>query len=250
MLLFTFLGFVVGVLVGLTGVGGGALMTPSLIFLGVEPLTAVGTDLVYASVTKIFGTIFHRKKGNIELDTSLKLFAGSFPAIIIGSQILRYVNRDLINHHLTVFLGIILIITSILSLRKGRFEGRKSLKSLTLILLGFFVGLVVQFTSVGAGVLVGFILANFTTLNPRYVVGTTVFYGLMLSLVSAASHISLGNVNYYLSLWLVLGTIPGVYFGTHLNSIIKKDKLRRVINMLILFTGMVTIASVFNGFKP
>jgi len=249
MLIFTFLGFVVGVLIGLTGVGGGALITPSLIFLGVEPLTAVGTDLMYASVTKIFGTFFHKKNGNVRLDTSLKLFLGSFPAIVIGSQILRTIDRELINHYLTILLGVILVITSIMSLRKNKFKKNENLKFLTLIMIGFIVGLIVQFTSVGAGVLVSFILANFTTLNPRHVVGTTIFYGLLLSLFSTVSHVSLGNVNYSLALWLIFGTIPGVYTGTYLNSNIKKDKLRRIINLLILFIGVLIIIYVLGSIK-
>jgi len=96
------LGFVVGVAIGLTGIGGGVLMAPSLIFLGVEPVITIGTDLVYAAVTKGLGAYYHNKKGNINSNIALKLFLGSFPAVVMGSIILRTVNREEINSFLTV----------------------------------------------------------------------------------------------------------------------------------------------------
>ena len=89
MLIFTFLGFLVGTLVGLTGMGGGALMTPALIFLGVEPVIAVGTDLLYATVTRIFGVFFHQRKNGLRVDLALRLFVGSLPAIVLGNFLLR-----------------------------------------------------------------------------------------------------------------------------------------------------------------
>ncbi|MCQ6254483.1 sulfite exporter TauE/SafE family protein [Methanocaldococcus sp.] len=236
-LYFIFIGFVVGYLVGLTGIGGGILMTPLLIFLGVEPIIAVGTDLLYAAITKIVGTILHNKRRNINYNIAIKLFLGSLPAIIIGSIILRLVNRCEINYFLTIILGVILIITSIINL-KGRFVKKIGFNSSILVFIGFIVGLIVQFTSVGSGVLITLALTNFTKLSPRSVVGTSIFYGVLLTSLSALSHISLGNVDYKLALSLILGTIPGVYVGTHMNSYISQDKLRKFINFLILFMGI------------
>ncbi len=236
-LYFIFIGFVVGFLVGLTGIGGGILMTPLLIFLGVEPIIAVGTDLLYAAITKIVGTILHNKKGNINFNIALKLFLGSLPAIIIGSIVLRLVDRCEINYFLTIILGVILIITSVINL-KGRFVKKICFTSSVLVFIGFLVGLIVQFTSVGSGVLITLALTNFTKLSPRSVVGTSIFYGVLLTSLSALSHISLGNVDYKLALSLILGTIPGVYVGTHMNSNIPQDKLKRFINLVILFMGI------------
>ncbi|XRP97084.1 sulfite exporter TauE/SafE family protein [Methanocaldococcus sp. 16A] len=235
--IFIILGFVVGFLVGLTGIGGGVLMTPLLIFLGVEPLIAVGTDLLYAAITKIVGAILHNKKGNININIALKLFLGSLPAIIVGSIVLRLVDRVEINNFLTIILGVILIITSIINL-KGRFVKKICFSSSVLVFFGFLVGLIVQFTSVGSGVLVTLALTNFTKLLPRSVVGTSIFYGLLLTSLSTLSHISLGNVDYSLALSLILGTIPGVYVGTYVNSNIPQDKLRKFINLIILFMGI------------
>lgn len=238
--IFTGLGFLVGFLVGLTGVGGGALMTPALIFLGVEPLTAVGTDLLYATITRVFGVFFHSKKGHVKQEIALRLFMGSAPAIALASIILRMVSREEINQYLTPVLGIILVATSTITILKGEF-GKRHFSSRALVVLGFLVGLIVQFTSVGAGVIVSFALMNFTDLEPKYVVGTTIFYGLLLASLSALSHMVLGNVDYPIALSLIAGTLPGVYAGTHLNSSIPKDKLKSLVNVIILGVGLVIV---------
>ncbi|WP_324735206.1 sulfite exporter TauE/SafE family protein [Thermococcus sp. SY098] len=241
MLPFIFLGFFVGFLVGLTGIGGGALMTPSLIFPGVEPLMAVGTDLLYATVTRIFGVFFHHRKGIIRFDLALRLFAGSLPAILLGSVLLRVIDKSTLNNYLTLLLGVILVVSSLLSLVKGELHVPIRPKREYLYLLGFIVGLTVQFTSVGAGVIVSFALMNLAKLNPGEVVGITIFYGLALSSFSALNYAFLGSVNYHLALLLIAGTLPGVYLGTHVNRKVDGDKLKRVINVIILVIGVLTL---------
>lgn len=240
--LFIILGFVVGVAIGLTGIGGGVLMAPSLIFLGVEPVITIGTDLVYAAVTKGLGAYYHNKKGNINSNIALKLFLGSFPAVVMGSIILRTVNREEINSFLTVMLSVVLIFTSIINLKREFFYLNRNYESSgILIFFGFLVGLVVQFTSVGSGVLITFALMNFTNLSPREVIGTSLFYGLLLTFFSSLSYISLGNVDYLLALSLIIGTIPGVYIGTCLNSKIKPKNLRKIISLTILCVGVILL---------
>ncbi|NJE08904.1 sulfite exporter TauE/SafE family protein [Thermococcus sp. M39] len=241
MLSFIFLGFLVGFLVGLTGIGGGALMTPSLIFLGVEPLTAVGTDLLYATVTRIFGVFFHHKKGSIRFDLSLRLFAGSLPAILLGSVLLRVIDKSTLNNYLTLLLGAILVLSSFLSLIKGEIHVPIRPRREYLYLLGFIVGLTVQFTSVGAGVIVSFALMNLAKLSPREVVGVTIFYGLGLSAFSALNYAFLGSIDYRLALVLIAGTLPGVYLGTHVNTKADRDRLKRVINVIILVIGLLIL---------
>ncbi len=244
-LLFVLLGFIVGIAVGLTGIGGGVLMAPSLIFLGVEPIIAIGSDLIYAAVTKGLGAYYHNKKGNINLKIALKLFLGSFPAIIIGSLILRIINREEINSFLTIMLGIILITTSIINLKKEFFYFKKYHESnIILVFFGFVVGLIVQFTSVGSGVLITFALMNFTKLSPREIIGTSLFYGLLLSFFSGLSYMSLGSVDYILAIFLIVGTIPGVYFGTCLNYRIKPKNLRKIISLMILFAGIALLFKI------
>ncbi len=241
MLPFIFLGFLVGFLVGLTGVGGGALMTPSLIFLGVEPLTAVGTDLLYATVTRIFGVFFHSRKGRIRFDLALRLFAGSLPAIALGSILLRVINKSTFNNYLTLLLGVILLTSSILSLIKGEIHVPIKPRREYLYVLGFIVGLTVQFTSVGAGVIVSFSLMNLARLTPGEVVGITIFYGLALSLFSALNYVLLGSIDYHLALALIAGTLPGVYLGTHINRKADRDRLKMIINAVILVIGLLIL---------
>ncbi len=237
------LGFLVGFLVGLTGVGGGALMTPSLIFLGVEPMTAVGTDLLYATVTRIFGVFFHGRKGRMRYDISLRLFAGSVPEVILGGLLLRWIDKEVLNEYLTVLLGIILITSAVLSLLKGEIHIPLRPRWAYVYLLGFVVGLTVQFTSVGAGVIVSFTLMNVARLEPRDVVGVTIAYGLALSGFSFLNYASIGRVNYDLAEALILGTIPGVYMGTHVNRSVDREKLKKAMNAIILLIGLFTLMS-------
>ncbi|WP_461863565.1 sulfite exporter TauE/SafE family protein [Thermococcus sp.] len=241
MLPFIFLGFFVGFLVGLTGVGGGALMTPSLIFLGVEPLTAVGTDLLYATVTRVFGVFFHSRKGGIRFDLALRLFAGSLPAVALGSILLRVINKSTFNNYLTLLLGVILLTSSLLSLIRGEIHIPIKPRREYLYVLGFIVGLTVQFTSVGAGVIVSFSLMNLARLTPGEVVGITIFYGLALSLFSTLNYMLLGSIDYHLALALIAGTLPGVYLGTHMNRKADRDRLKMIINAVILVIGLLIL---------
>ncbi len=238
---FVGLGFVVGFLVGLTGVGGGALMTPSLIFLGVQPLIAVGTDLLYATVTRVFGVFFHGRKGRIRYDIALRLFAGSVPAVILGGLLLRWIDKNALNEYLTVFLGIILITSAVLGLLKGEIRIPIRPRWGYVYLLGFIVGLTVQFTSVGAGVIVSFTLMNVARLEPSDVVGVTIVYGLALSGLSFLNYAGFGSVDYGIASLLTIGTIPGVYLGAHVNNRASRERLKRVINVVILIIGILVL---------
>ena len=242
LLVFTGLGLLVGFLVGLTGVGGGALMTPSLIFLGVEPLTAVGTDLLYATVTRIFGVFFHWRNGRVRYDIALRLFAGSVPAIVLGGIILREIDRGTLNEYLTLVLGVILVVSALLSLFKGELHVPVKPRWAYVYILGFIVGLTVQFTSIGAGVIVSFALMNVARIDPRDVVGVTIAYGLALAGLSFANYAGIGVVDYHLAGALVLGAVPGVYLGTHANSRANKEVLKKVINVVILVIGALILA--------
>jgi len=231
----------VGFLVGLTGVGGGALMTPSLIFLGVEPLTAVGTDLLYATVTRIFGVFFHGRKGRIRYDIVFRLFAGSVPAVILGGIILREVDKEVLNEYLTLLLGLILVASSVLSLLREELHFPVKPRWAYVYVLGFIVGLTVQFTSIGAGVIVSFALMNVARIDPREVVGVTIAYGLALAGLSFLNYAGIGVVDYRLAGALILGAIPGVYLGTHVNSRANKNVLKKVINVVILIIGVLML---------
>jgi len=241
-LVFIFLGFLVGALVGLTGMGGGALMTPSLIFLGVEPVIAVGTDLLYATVTKVFGVLFHGGKNKIRVDIASRLILGGLPAVLLGSLVLRSIDKELLNEYLTLLLGAVLLVTSTLRLVRGEINVPIRPRMEYLYILGFVVGLTIQFTSVGAGVIVSFILVNLARVNPHEVVGVTIAYGLALSSLSFMNYAFLNSVDYSLALLLILGTVPGVYFGTSLNTKADEEVLKKVINVAILVIGALILA--------
>ncbi len=241
MILFVVLGFIVGFLIGLTGMGGGSLMTPSLIFLGVDPLTAVGTDLLYATVTRVFGVFFHGKKGHVRRGIVLRLLAGSVPAVLIGGYAVRQIPKEALNSYLTPLLGAILVVTATLGILKGEVGIPLRPRWAYVYLLGFIVGLTVQFTSVGAGVIVSFALMNVARVNPREVVGITILYGLALSIMSFLSYASMRSVDYNLAGLLIAGTIPGVYLGTHVGSGMEKKMLKPVINLVILLIGILIL---------
>ena len=241
MIVFVALGFAVGFLIGLTGVGGGSLTTPALIFLSVEPLTAVGTDLLYATVTRAFGVFFHGRRGHMRKDIAFRLLAGSVPAVLIGGYAVRHIPKDVLNHYLTLLLGVILVVTATLSLLKGEIRVPVRPRWVYVYLLGFIVGLTVQFTSVGAGVIISFTLMNVAGIDPKEVVGTTILYGLMLSTMSFLSYAGMGSVDYHLAGLLIAGTVPGVYLGTHVNARTDKEKLKRGINVIILLIGLLVL---------
>ncbi len=238
---FTVLGFAVGFLVGLTGIGGGALTTPSLIFLGMEPLRAVGTDLLYVTATKIFGTAFHHRMGRVRYEIALRLLAGSVPAIILGGYLLRVLSRDVLNAYLTFVLGFVLLASALASIIRKELNPPIKPRMFHLYILGFVVGLTVQFTSVGAGVIVGFTLINLARISPAEVVGISIFYGLLLSFMSFINYASIGSVDYRVAGMLISGSVFGVYAGTRIGTKVESEKLKKAINLLIAIIGLVTV---------
>jgi len=238
---FAVLGFAVGFLVGLTGIGGGALMTPSLIFLGLEPLRAVGTDLLYVTATKVFGTAFHHRMGRVRYDIALRLLAGSIPAVILGGLLLRLIERDILNEYLTLLLGLVLMSSAAISMAKKELNPPIRPRMYHLYVLGFAVGLTVQFTSVGAGVIVSFALINLARISPSEVVGISILYGLLLSLMSFVNYASIGSVDYRIAGILIPGSVLGVYAGTRISTRVESEKLKKVINLLIAAIGLATL---------
>lgn len=149
-----------------------------------------------------------------------------------------------IDDYLTLLLGIILVITATLSLFKGELHIPVKREWKYVYLLGFITGLIIQFTSVGGagGVIVSFALMNVARVDPKEVVGgVSLLYGLALSLMGFLNHAAFGSVDYHLALLLTAGTLPGVYLGTHLNSITNGEKLKKLINVIILVIGIFTV---------
>lgn len=247
---YIFSGFAVGVLVGLTGVGGGSLMTPILMLLfNVQPAVAVGTDLLYASITKTAGIFAHGKLGNIDWRIVKLLAAGSVPASIITTLYLKdldIASADAVSA-IKFWLGIALLLTSLSVIFRNQLikysktNGwiKASWTAPLTVILGLILGVLVTLTSVGAGALG--VTALFM-IYPRYsinkIVGTDIAHAVPLTLVAGLGHVSLGTVDYKLLGILLIGSIPGIWIGSHLSSKIAEHWVRYALALILIFVGL------------
>ncbi len=241
-------GFLVGVLVGLTGMGGGALMTPFLILvLGMRPVVAVGTDLVYGAVTKIFGAVVHFRQGTVDLGLALRLASASVPAGLAAVFLVRWIGETGADADRVVrqALGAVLIVVATILLARlfnlipvdipdnwrRRLEGRGT------YIAGGIVGALVGFTSVGSGsLLVPFLVCVFP-LKAARIVGTDVFHAAILVTVTALAHAQGGTVDWGLAMALLAGSLPGVALGSWVAPRTPARVLRGAVAALLLLTG-------------
>lgn len=242
-------GFLVGLLVGLTGVGGGSLMTPILmLFFNVKAAVAVGTDLLYASITKSAGILAHGKLGNIDWRIVRLLAFGSVPASIITTLYLKDLNiaDDGAVSAIKFWLGIALLLTSIAVLFRAQLVrlsktehwiNPKHTSALTLM-LGLILGFLVTLTSVGAGALgVTVLLILYPKTPITKIVGSDIAHAVPLTLVAGLGHASLGTVDYQLLLTLLIGSIPGIWIGSHLSSKVAEHWVRTVLALILVYVG-------------
>jgi uncharacterized protein len=220
-------GFAVGFLVGMTGVGGGSLMTPLLILLfGVHPATAVGTDLLYAASTKSLGTLVHAAARTIDWKLVGLLAIGSVPATIVTVFILSQFNLQSTSaeHATTLTLGAVLMVTAAFLLLGGKIRDRYAdrLQSLDrgkvrlfTILLGLVMGILVTATSVGAGAIgVTVLLLLHPKMPAGRVVGSDIAHAVPLTLLAGVGHWYLGSINWGLLCTLLIGSLPGIVLGS------------------------------------
>ncbi|MEW9700518.1 sulfite exporter TauE/SafE family protein [Paenibacillus sp. SI8] len=244
------MGVLVGFLVGLTGVGGASLLTPILIMMNVHPSIAVGTDLLYNSITKLFGTIQHWRQKTIDWRLVKQLAMGSIPGVILAVLFLKifesyFHNQELIIKHA---LGYVLILVAIATLFKVFFghkikENRWQLKSLQekrglTITIGAVLGFIVGLTSIGSGSLYAIAMLYFFRMSASQLVGTDIAHAFFLASTAGILHASMGNVNYTLVLNLLLGSIPGVLIGSMLSTKAPTNVLRTIIASLVLISGL------------
>jgi uncharacterized protein len=227
-------GALVGVVVGISGVGGGSLMTPILVLMfGVAPQTAVGTDLLVASVTKTFGVAVHQNHGTVDWGIVRRLAIGSIPAAAATLAWMHYSEAHQVKSGFIITaVAIALIITSLGMVLKdwlhrvGRSlrvtdEGYfKHLQRPVTVLAGVMLGVLVTLTSIGAGALGTVMLVYLypMRLTPSKLVGTDLAHAIPLALIAGLGHLSLGNVNYALMGNLLLGSIPGVLLGSLIST--------------------------------
>jgi len=249
------IGLLVGFLIGLTGMGGGALMTPLLLWTGwVAPTVAVGTDLVWNALTKSVGAAVHYRHKNVNLQLVWKLASGSIPGALFGLYLLALLKKTAgvtyIDHLIVRLLGGTLILVATLILFKGYIRSwlpaiaahsatNENLKGWQVPLLGFIVGVLVSFTSVGSGsLIVTTLLLMFPGERLNQLVGSDVFHGVLLVGVAALGHWHLGDVNLRLVAGLLLGSVPGVWIGSFIASRIPEGSLRPAVAILLLVTGV------------
>lgn len=246
-------GLVVGIIVGLTGVGGGSIMTPLLIlFFGFKPVTAVGTDLLYAAITKSGGSWVHHKHGHVDWRITGRMALGSVPAAAITLSLLAWIGVDghATGSLVSVALGVALLLTaaSIIFRRQllawaqkhqaGREPWSEAQIARATVIMGAVVGVLVSVSSVGAGALGVTVL---TFLYPRLpaqrIVGSDVAHAVPLTFVAGIGHWWLGTVDFALLLSLIIGSLPGIAIGSHLASKVSERLLRSFLAAILMLVG-------------
>ena len=250
---FVIAGLLVGFIVGMTGVGGGSLMTPILLHFGITPTTAVGTDLLYAAITKGGGVFVHQRQGNINWRIMLTLTAGSVPAALATLAFIHYVGIDssTINAIIKHGVGIALILTSVvivfkqklfdLSHREARKPGHRERRARDAMTFwtGVLLGVMVTITSIGAGAIGTMALFFLYPLLPTArLVGTEIAHAVPLTLVAGLGHAGLGNVDWPLLASLLLGSLPGIFIGSHLTGAVPDKVLRPALAVMLVLVGI------------
>ena len=259
-LAFVFAGFFVGLIVGLTGVGGGSLMTPILIFFfGVKPYLAVGTDLLFAAFTKMGGTVKLARSGHVDWPVVLNLSAGSIPAALITLYVLHRLGAtsNAVQQIMTTTLGVALLLTAAATLYKA-LRGKVAPVSIANgqeaqatrprhwslpLVFGALIGTIVTLTSVGAGAIgVTVLMLLYPLLPLPRIVAADIAYAVPLTLVAGMGHASLGSVDWPLLAKLLAGSIPGIWIGSHLMFKTPERVIRSLLSLLLAYAGLKLIA--------
>ncbi len=243
---FSIAGLMIGVLVGMTGMGGGSLMTPMLILLfGFDPKTAVGTDILHGAVFKSFGAVRHRQLGNVHMPLALWMLIGSAPMSLVGVQIASSFSGNTMDT-MTKVVGGTLIIGGFGFLLKtfvrghvidARFDLARR-DRLFAILIGAVFGFVVGLTSVGSGTFFGLAMLLLFPLSAARIVGTDMLHAALLLWVAGVGHLIHGNVDLHAMAWLLVGSIPGVLIGSHLSIRVPERALRIAFGLVLILSGI------------
>jgi uncharacterized membrane protein YfcA len=250
-------GFAVGLLVGMTGVGGGSLMTPLLTLLfGVTPAVAVGTDLAFASLTKGVGTFTHRLRGTVHWDIVRRLCIGALPAALLASLGLKYFGTlskemgQIIRYSIAG--SVLLTVTALLFKRKmlawitahpeRQLQGT-ALRNAT-ILTGAILGTLVTVSSIGAGAIGATVLVMlYPRLTAAEVAGTDIAYAVPLTAIAAVGHWWLGSINWTLLLTLLVGSVPGITLGAYAARAVPERLLRTILAFTLVAVALKLVYS-------
>jgi hypothetical protein len=254
-------GLAVGLLVGLTGMGAGSLMTPILITVfGIPPTTAVGSDLIYAAITKVFGAARHHQLENVNKELGLWMGAGSVPAAILGVftlyEIFPRVGFNVDDVLLNLIGGILVLVGITVALRTfvsipglwdsarlptdGALDRHHKILALCIgLVFGFILGL----TSVGSGVFFGMALVTLFPLAARRVVGTDLFHAMLVTVAAGLATLVWGSPNFSVVGSILIGSIPGILIGSHFTARANDRLLRGIIALVLAASGLKTLNS-------
>jgi len=251
-----FFGLGIGVLVGMTGMGGGSLMTPMLILIfGIQPTTAIGTDIFYSAVTKTVGGWRHFRMKTVNTDLVKWLALGSVPAAVLGVAIVSvledHVGADRLDSLVYAVLGGTLLMVGLITLARALIlrtlvDERESFEverrhKVAAVVIGATTGLVIGVTSAGSGTVIAILLIAVYRLAPKKVVGTDVFHAAILLWAAGLAHWVGGNVDFALAANILIGSVPGVVIGAALSDRAPQGFLRTALGLVLVGSGIVTI---------
>jgi uncharacterized membrane protein YfcA len=246
-------GLGIGFLVGMTGMGGGSLMTPLLILLfGIQPVTAIGTDIFYSAITKTVGGWRHLRMKTVNMGLSLWLAAGSVPASIAGVWLIDWLQHrygeDQINDVALSLLGSALLVVGVIVLLRNTFfahtiKERKNFEierrhKIAAVAIGATTGFVIGLTSAGSGTLIAIMLIAVYRLAPRQVVGTDVFHAALLLWAAGIAHWVGGNVDFGLAGNILVGSVPGVVIGSHVSGSAPLGFMRSALGVVLTASAL------------
>ncbi len=261
---FSVAGLVVGIAVGATGVGGGSLMTPILIlFYGVQPAVAVGTDLLYASVSKAFGVTLHGRNGSVDWKIVGWMAAGSLPATALTLWVLSMIEPGpAMDKVIKLVLAVAIVLTASFALLQeplAQFARRRGLvlpggaleraqRPLTVV-AGVLIGALVTISSVGAGVIgMMMLLLLYPRHEPIKLVGSDLAHAVLITGIAGLGHAGLGTVDYHMLVLLLCGAIPGIWLGTRIGFRLSPAPLKRLIAGFLVFIGLTMVAKAAGAF--
>jgi uncharacterized membrane protein YfcA len=249
-------GLGIGVLVGMTGMGGGSLMTPLLILIfGTNPSTAIGTDIFYSAITKMVGSWRHLKLGTVNLELVKWLSFGSVPAAIAGvgliSVVEQQISEDRLNELLYAVLGGTLLMVGAVTLLRAlilrslvdereRFDVETRHK-VAAVAIGATTGFVIGITSAGSGTVIAILLIAVYRLAPKRVVGTDIVHAAVLLSAAAIAHWIGGDIDFGLAGNILVGSIPGVIIGAALSDKAPQGLIRVALGLVLMASGIVTV---------
>jgi uncharacterized membrane protein YfcA len=248
-------GLLVGLLVGMTGMGGGSLMTPLLVLLfGFKPTVAIGTDILHGAIFKSFGAVRHRQLGTVHARLTGWMLLGSAPMSLLGVVLATWLKRrygDGFEDVAAQILGVALIVGGIAFLIKAFVQGRPSSNAPFLltnrdrtiaVLLGLSGGFIVGLTSVGSGTFFGLVMLLAFPLTPAKIVGTDIFHAAALLWVAGIGHLVAGNVDLTATGWLLIGSVPGVLLGSQVTVKVPDRALRVALATVLTLSGVKLVA--------